>query len=213
MHEQILAQAALPEPPRIFRVQLRPYSLGHELHLYRRNSPYLMKSGAEFMQMSRGQRLAMTMQAVSVCSRTFQQNQKPARGWGWWRQVAQWMDLDAAIGAVWDYLRAGRMELESSLPDSTTPGMVVRYLGTPPLLRLYQEVCDTMPHREIAMYGRTAWDYPLGLAKMLQQARDETAGRIQVFNFKDELERKYIAEQEALAASEAKEGVTITPDA
>lgn len=82
MHEQLFSAAALPEPPRLFRVQLKPYSLGHELHLWRRNSPFLRLTFDEFDALPRGVRLTAAMQVVFVCSQTFKGNRKTMSRFG-----------------------------------------------------------------------------------------------------------------------------------
>src|SRR5271166_5182875 len=105
MHESSLSIAAMPQAPRLFRVQLRPYSLCHELRLYRRASPFMDKPYSEFSALPRGARLAATMQAIEVCSRDFAGNLRPPRNWRLWGALCQWCDLDAAVIALWRFLQ------------------------------------------------------------------------------------------------------------
>ena len=82
MHEQQFALAVLPEPPRLFGIRLLPYSIGHELHLYRRSSLFLMDKNAQFDARSYGERLAATMQAVHVCHQGFFANSQSSERLG-----------------------------------------------------------------------------------------------------------------------------------
>lgn len=204
MHEQQFALAVLPEPPRLFRLQLKPYSIGHELHLYRRKSPFLLKSKVEFDDMAKDQRLVATMQAIHVCFQDFEDNRKKSGGWRLWMEICQWYPLDDTANQFREYMIAGRTGFKSDLPTGDDPNVKIRFLGAPELLRHYQFICDTVPEREIGLYSRrrTAWDYPMALAMMHSQARAELAGELSVYNWKDKALDDYIAEQESAAAKE-----------
>lgn len=205
MHERQFAAAVLPEPPRLFRLKLRPYSLGHELHLFRRNNPFLTESFDEFSGRPRGQRLAATMQAINVCAQGFASASKPSGRFAWWlwQQIAQWCDLKVTAERLRAYLIEGRHGFKSELP--TREGLTVHYLGSPEILRLYQFVCDNVPEREIAVYSDrkrvTAWDYPFALATMLWQSRSEMAGTLEIWSVRNEIEAARMAELDAAEAA------------
>ena len=204
MHEPLLSNAAMPQTPRIFRVSLRPYSLGHELHLHRRSSPFVTKTYGEICAMSRPEKLAATMQAVEVCSRDFAGNFTPARHWGLWRRYCEWCDLKAAVQSFWGYITEGHAAFESELPSGE--GYTTRVIGAPEALRLYQFVCATLPRREIALYSTrkraTAWDYPFALATMMKQSASESAGELSIYNWTNKALDDYAAQREAEKAAE-----------
>lgn len=203
MHEAELALAVLPEPPRLFRLKLLPYSIGHELHLYRRASPFFSLKRAEFDVLPYGRKLAATMGAVHVCHQGFEANAKPSRGWSVWRVIARFHDLGKTIEAVRAHILSGHAGFQSELP-SGDGHMKTRVLGAPELLRMYQFVCDTIPERELALYKcgsrLTAWDYPLALAYMHWQARAELDGRLEVYSRIHQSIEQEIGRREALAA-------------
>ena len=59
-----------------------------------------------------------------------------------------------------------------------------RELGGPALAKVYQYVAG-LPGREIQAYGRTAWDYPLGLAYFLYFTQLESHGFYIIENSKE----------------------------
>lgn len=208
MHEIQLARAVLPEPPTILRFKLKPYSLGHELHLYRRANPFVTLSKAEFDALTAGQRKVATMQAVHVCQQGFFASSKPAKGWGWFSFCCQFLDLKKSEEQMRQHIIAGHDSFESELP-SGDGHMKVRYLGAPELLRLYHFVCDTVPLHEQRIYqiGRrwTVWDYPLSLATMHWQARAEMDGRLEVHSEHHRAVEQEIARREKAKAEEQEE--------
>lgn len=198
MHEPQLSIAAMPQPPRLFRVQLRHYSLGHELHLYRRVSPFLDKEHAEFFAMPRGVKLAATMQAIEVCARDYAGNLRPPKNWMIWRRYCEWCNLDNTVNLLWRHLQEAHDAFESELPSGE--GMKTRLIGAPHVLRLYQFICDRIPQHELAFYSDarrpTAWDFPYSLATMLAQSDAETKGELSVFNVKDKALKEHAARAE-----------------
>jgi hypothetical protein len=205
MHEAMLSQAALPQTPRIFRVKLLPYTLGHELHLHRRQSPFVTMKWDEIGRLTRGEKLASTMQAVEVCSRDFRSNCTPPRFWGLWRRMAEWCDLDLATRELWNYLQAAGVAFDAELPD--IEGYKSRFIGAPEVLRMYRFVCDRVPEREIAFYSTarpiTAWDFPYALATLMKQSDAEDAGQLSIYSIKDRAHDEYVARMEAKAAEKA----------
>lgn len=201
MHEPQLSLAALPEPPRLFRLRLQPYSLGHELHLWRRASPLLTLTYTELRQMERGKRLAAVMQAVHVCHQDFHANCQPMRNWRLWLWLARFHDLNETLDKLLLHIQAGHEQFRADLPSG--PGIKTRPIGAPALLRLYQFVCANVPEREIAFYCRdrlSTWNYPMALASMLMQARSEEEGNLSIYNFTDQQRDDYVAEMDALDA-------------
>ncbi len=205
MHESELALAVLPEPPRLFRLKLKPYSIGHELHLYRRSSPFFALKKSEFDAMPYGRRLAATMQAVHVCHQGFEANCRPSKGWSLWGKLARFCDLKQTATEMREYIWQAHGGFQSELPsyDGNTAART-RILGAP----MYLFICDTLPEREIALYQQgkrlTAWDYPLLLAHMHWQCRAELDGRLNVFSRADQSIEDEIARREKLAQEKAR---------
>jgi hypothetical protein len=186
MHEALLSIALMPEPPRLFRVQLRPYTLGHELHLHRRGNPILddEMTYSKFCALSPGVKKAAVMQAVEICSRDFAGNMKPPKHWGLWSAIVDWCNINAAVESLWRFLYESHTGFKAELPSGE--GMKTRMIGSPHILRLYQFVCDKIPLHEQAFYSNrkqpTAWNFPYALATMLSQSDAETRGELSVYN-------------------------------
>lgn len=199
MHEPLLARAVLPEPPRVFRVQLGIYTLGHELHLWRRSSPLLTLSWGELQALPAERKEIVALQAAGVCSRDFAGNSRPITNLRLWSRFARWCPLDTALRSLWTYLVDAHEEFKAEIPQR--PGLQSRFLGTPRLWRLYRLVNDTVPARDIEFYSRTshptAWDYPLQLAALHEQAMLEDENLLQIYSWRDEQHDKLVAEMEA----------------
>lgn len=180
MHEPQLALAALPANPRIYGVELRDYSLGHELWLTRENSPFL--SGATVMPQD-------VFEAVWICSSTWQELKDARRSFLYlpklWllKRNAKKCNRDlkyhpVAVQAFKDYRESGCLELP--LSDNVRPERERsrgRECGTPFILRLHQFLCLTYRLSDVE-----AWDHPVGLAKMRWAAFWEQEGGLDVKN-------------------------------
>ena len=92
------------------------------------------------------------------------------------------------------YLAAGRLEFPAELPSGDD--LPVRYIGAPEQLRLYKFLCRYIPREELAIYGQSAWDFPLGLARMLYQAHAEGEGNLEIYNIKTKIAEDYHAQCE-----------------
>ena len=189
MHESQFALAALPEPPRIYRVQLRPYTLGHELHLWRSANPYRTRTFEEFEKLPGNIQHIATLQAVNICSNDFAANcRRPNPLWRLWNFIASFYNLSAATAQFWHYLDLGHSRFKAELPEGADVG-APRLLGAPYVARLYQHVCDNVPDREIRRHSPgkhpTAWDYPMALAILLEQVRSEDRGNLSIHHWGD----------------------------
>lgn len=214
MHEPQLSLAVLPEPPVIYRVQLRPYTLGHELHLWRRANPYVTKSYAEFEQLPGNVQHAATLQAVNVCSRTYAQScAGSGRWWKLWNFVSGFYSIAKATAAMWHHIDQGHSRFKAELPTTEYSGPP-RFIGAPQILRLYQSILDNIPESERAFYTShsshrshkspfTAWDFPMALAIMLDQARAEDRGALCIHSWKEDIIEREIAKLDAAEAEAA----------
>ena len=189
MHEPQLSIAAMPQPPKLFGVQLLPYSLGHELHLYRRASPFFEKEYNEFAALPRSVKLPAAMQAIEVCSRDYAGNLRPPENWWLWSKMCDWFNLDKTVESLWRHIQEAHGGFEADLPS--TEGMTTRMIGAPHVLRLYQFALDRVPKHELQFYSNakrpTAWDFPFSLVTMMAQADAEQKGELSIFNYMNKL--------------------------
>lgn len=204
MHEPQLALAAWPNTTTVLRLKLMPYSIGHELLLWRHGSPFVIFNRDGIAAMDAVDRIEAVKRAAMVCSRSWQDNQRDVANLGEWLKKSGEDNHDEAAVAFMDYRDAGSLEFKADLP-SDFEGKTV-FVGCPQLLQLYTFVQKHVSRHEIVPYGTTAWDFPLGLAKMMWQAQAEQAGGLQIYNFRQKSHDDFVAEQEALRiAEEAKQ--------
>lgn len=68
MHEQLFSQAAKPSASVALFLPLKPYSIGHEIELWRQNNPILTRTLAEFRELPLEEQLNWLIKAVDYCS-------------------------------------------------------------------------------------------------------------------------------------------------
>lgn len=207
MHDAAFARAVLPAPATILGLPLRPYSIGHELHLLRENSPLLqLDSPLPTLQSALptlpDPRVALSYAAL-VCCNTWRENQRLNHDWFIRPKLALWrlrlrlgrVDFTRETLAWLAYRDAGSLEFplsHVSRPDRKPS----RPPGAPFPLRILQFVILHLGIRE-----PDAYDYPYGLAKMHWATYWETQDGLEIHNEHDEAHERFVAEQEALAAA------------
>jgi hypothetical protein len=168
---------------------MRPYSLGHELHLLREDNP-LVSGG-----INANPRREDLAQAVLVCSQTFEECRRmnsdwllPLKGWLWRRRVRK-LPTGPHVQAFLEYRQDGMREFPpSSTPRSdSSPG---RPAGAPFLLRLYQFLVvemhmPTVYQHPLTNEVLTPWDHPFGLAQMQFATHWEERGSFDIYNYHD----------------------------
>ncbi len=170
MHDAAFAQAAAPAPVRLLKLELRPYSIGHEL---------LLRSKAESPD-SDSRKILELMWAVLICSHSWEEYFRLRKQWLMGLKVWLWgrrirnEDFNRAALELAAYRRAG-----STWPPNKTPNdrEASRVPGSPFLLRLHRFVM-----RELGKSEAEAWDYPLGLAQWHWCSYWEDEGRLEVLN-------------------------------
>lgn len=184
MHEWAFANAALPSPVTILGLNLRPFSLGHEL--------WLIREGSSLAFTSNQKPNAVDLPyAALVCSETFDELHGMNRDrfvalklmlWRWRiaRMQKRGMDLIQRMNRFLEYRNAGCAEFPGELPTNLSNA---RPLGAPYLLRLHNFVWLKLGKTE-----SEAWDYPYGLAKMRYAEYLEGLG---CWNIKGEYELEY----------------------
>ncbi len=195
MHEQSLSQAALPAPTRILGLLMRPYSLGHELHLLREQNP-ILSGGSDNVTRSD------LAQAVLICSQTFEECRQMSFDWLLWLKLYSWRrrvrkyPTGTHVQAFHEYRRDGSRQLPaSSTPRADRPPG--RAAGAPFLLRLYQFIVIQL--REPI---DRAWDYPLGLAQMQFATYWEEQGGFDVMNEHDVIHDAKVRELDGLTTEQ-----------
>lgn len=194
MHEAAFAQAAQPALVSVLGMELRPYSLGHELFLIRECNP--IAAGAALV--TRAQLAAAVLICCQNVAETQAMNRDPFIGvkLALWRWRTRRRELVSELAAFEAYRVAGSAEFKCNEPRAN--GGKIRYPGAPFLLRVFQFLVIHLRKSEAE-----AWDYPLGLAKMQWAAYWEGQGGLEIYNRHDAQFDKFCAEQEALLAAVA----------
>ena len=155
-------------------LNLRPYSLGHELWLIREQNPLSVAFGAEGIQA-----LINGLPAAALfCSQSFDQIGGMNRDWFigfklWlWKLRLRKFKLGVELASFIEYRNRGTLMLPDE-PDTTKQG---RPFGAPVLLSLFQFI------RRETRTDAEAWDYPYGLAQMRYAAWLESEGQMKIKN-------------------------------
>jgi hypothetical protein len=178
--ELAFADATRPTPVRCLCLNLRPYSLGHELLLLRYRNPLRCLSEAEFAALGFNAQIAAVTTAALICSQShaaINRRQKWMRLWHW---LLNGIDYVAETAIFRAYLAAGNACPRFAPSDPEFPG---REAGAPELLNLHQWLSK---HRATLIQQATdIWDYPLALARWECYAALEAEGRVRLRNRTD----------------------------
>ena len=189
MHESLFAHAAHAEGATVLRLALRPYSIGHEILLWKTSNPlatYRPESFAELEETVQRQKL---FSACFICERTWAENQRSLR----WPRLTKFFRRQCSTKNEIKKFRAYRDAAGADLPAVKMPrvaGAHYHYFGAPDIARLLPFVAG------INLGFATPFDFPLGLARQLYSASMEAAGHQWIQNFQD------VEAQEKLAAFE-----------
>ena len=227
MHEIDFANAASPTPAVVLHLPLKPYSIGHEIELWRQEHPLLTKSRQDFDALPSLKQREWLIRAVDFCSQDHDEwlasehlLQSRPHWWGVWgrkaKMEATWNEwraiLDAMTETDWqisvaefrNYLIAGR----SCPPSPTGSGYKYangepdakegRQLGSPVQARVLNFLAD----KPALLNGRSVYDFPFGLALWLCFTAGELAGTVAIEN---EAERAVDDKEKALLAEIAAE--------
>lgn len=210
-HDLAFADAARPSRVVCLRLLLKPYSIGHELLLWRARNPLLLATQQEFNELPVAEQIHSLFRAVSICSRDWFGNQKPekwVRLWGWTVRNTDWL---LAIADFRNYLASGRAMLpvlSASIPEDVEAyeisnndeklGGGGRALGAPfiPQLIIFLASVLRIEHDKL-------WDYPYALAANLYFTHLENEGRLNIENYKEtEIKREMAGHKAAVLAEE-----------
>lgn len=200
MHEAIFSNAVQPKSVSVLRLNLLPYSLGHEVLLYRVESPFVYLSDASFDALPLADRIKAVRIAALICSNTWKQNQRPQRWLSFWTWFTRRSDFEQEILTVREYLKEGNASLPT--PDSKGPGDNFpcadavcngrkeesgRLLGSPLIAQLYNFM--------VGKVNGEIWDTPKAFASMLYFTHLETEGHLRIENLNEYQEREHIWQQ------------------
>src|SRR5579884_1995299 len=92
MHDLQFADAVRPARVVVLKLPLRPFSIGHELLLYRERNPLLFNGN-----FSEGQLHKALVQAANICSQSWSENIfKPRTWWERYRSDRVWKKWERA---------------------------------------------------------------------------------------------------------------------
>ena len=210
MHEQPLGRAAAPAPAIVLGMLLDPYSIGHELLLYRQGNP--------LADQPKGSRDDL-WKAVLICCQSWRENNgmvfDPLLKFKLWsmgfrkrfspslRRITFEQELKTFI----QYRDAGSLEFPLSEVARPDRGPAPRVPGCPFTLRMWAFVHDHWTDVDAKDWGNP-WDYPLGFAKMRWACHWETEQGLEVQNHydaqHDEAYTQWLLEQEKEGAKQCR---------
>jgi hypothetical protein len=191
-HEISFVDAVIQPEVRVLGLKLKPFSIGHEVLLLRGRNPLVILTGKQFNVFTPESQYKAIQDATLICHNSWLKNHRPQRGLGFWKWRIRKMDHGQALVDFANYRAAGSTfprgpskEAVAALYKDDEPG---RFLGAPFLCRLYQFIIG-LPDREIRIHGKTAFDFPLGLATFLYMSKLEQDGGCKIENDKEEQAR------------------------
>lgn len=178
MHELALADAISQKPTTVFGLRLLPFTIGHELLLWKMQNAlatYSIRSFGELSEMEQSRALA---RAVLICCH------RGPRWTRWWSIQCRRMNLAEEVGKFREYRAMGSMDLPTKpIPRSDTGHF--HYLGAPELARLINYVSTHQKAFMVAHFDGTPLNFPFGLARILYLTHLESEGNIWVKNSHD----------------------------
>jgi hypothetical protein len=187
-HDIAFVDSVVQAPVRVLGLNLRAFSLGHEIILIRQRNPIVSLTSQQFSELPQEQQAAAIQNAALVCYRSWEENQRPEK-WVWlWLWKIRKLDHGKALSDFLSYRYDG-----SSFPPAPSEAArtvtksdreEARLLGSPFLCRLYSFISQ-LPDREIRAFGTSAFDFPLGFASFIYMSHLEMEGSAQVENAKE----------------------------
>jgi hypothetical protein len=186
MHDALFAGAARPARYVILGLPMKSYSIGHELLLLESCNPILFNG---FDSLDKVTQRQAAIRASLICSQDWCRNHRAHRWLKLWRWKNRNADYPLAIAYFRNFRKSG--SLFPPTPDKEADGIANgpgekkgRELGGPYLARLYNFVA-AFPASEIKIHGKTAFDFPMGLANFLYLTNLECDGDLKIENAKE----------------------------
>lgn len=229
MHETTFTDALLPPPVTVLRLPLKPYSLGHEILLLRQRNAFLTHTEFHFNCLDVLAQKRQLRMAALICSNTWADNHKPARGlrlWGWLirnavypLEIANFRNYLAEAYETVFYTLNPKKEDDVRADDMCADEhgyeplhkLRGRSLGAPLIARLLQFVTSDQ------LYGAhghaTPYDFPYAAALNFYLAHLESQGSTRIEGEAEaEAKRAWAADVEWAKEEEAKRGASRTGD-
>jgi hypothetical protein len=202
MHELQFASSAVPNPASVLGLELAPYSLGHEIILLARRSPFLCLSRDEFIGLPGPQQIFALTFALGVCTAN-----RPR--WWLWRWLNRKPNWPLAIAEFRNYLEAARTTLPAlnandkldadafDIANGAEEFGAGRSLGAPLHAQLiHYAIADLRLSHEDALAS------PYNYLANLYLAHLEAKGQIYIENYKEAQAKAELLEHRATVSAE-----------
>lgn len=182
MHEHIFANAAHAEGAVVLKLSLRPFSIGHEILLWKSKNPLVTYNPGGFAELSKDVQRQKLFAACLICERSWAQNR---RGFKWVRLAAYFRrhcKTDAEVAKFREYRAAGTMDFATTRMPRVG-NAPFHYFGAPDEARLLMFVTRGGLYRDFGY--ESPFDFPIGLARQLYSAQAEAEGNLWIKNYQD----------------------------
>jgi hypothetical protein len=225
VHDLAFADSARPVRVVCLRLLLKPYSIGHEILLWRSRNPLLIFTREYFNSLPFPEQCQWLKRAVLICCRDWTQNQYTARNVRLW-EIFNWnVNWPLAIAEFRNYLDEGRATipcLSSLVPEDREAYEIAnggesleggRPQGGPMAAQLFNYSNNARLH--LVFDDRSLWsklfgspftpfDVPFSIAANLYFAQLENEGALKIENFREADERAAMQKHRADVAVEKK---------
>jgi hypothetical protein len=216
MHEAIFADACRPAPAFCLRLPLRNYTIGHELLLIQTRNPLVCMDDESFNTLPADLQRASLRRAVLICSRDWEQHDKPQRFLRLWKWVCdKFCVYELEIAHFRNYLAAAHTDFPTPTKNADDiqasksgyepmSAMRGRGYGSPHLARL---INFTMSRPSSILHPPSSvFDTPYALISALYVVHLESEGACRVENAEEHREEQDW--QATIAAARAEEEAT-----
>lgn len=182
MHEKLFSDAAFAEGATVLKLALRPFSIGHEILLFKTSNPLATYTPESFKELGERVQRQKLFSAVFICERTWKQNHAPVQ----WLRLTTFFRRKCDTANEVEKFQAYRNSGCADFPITQQPrikGVPYHYFGAPGAARLLMFSHRNELHRLCGV--ETPFDVPMALAQMLYSAQLESDGAIWVKNYSD----------------------------
>lgn len=191
MHEIIFADAFRPPKVKVLNLSLLDYTIGHELLLWQRRNSLVTYSPESFKELPEDERAQSLVQAVLICCEKLPRFKKI------WATRCAYLNLEAKT-EMFNVYRFGAMRDLPTVAMPKSPGVPYHYFGSPEMARLLNYVATNHGAMIQTHFQGSPLNFPLGMAKMLYTAQNESEGNVWVENWQDlEVKKKKEAYEKA----------------
>lgn len=216
MHEIEFSSSVLPLRRVCLFLELKTYSIGHELLLINDGNPILCWTEAAFNAMPKDEQKRWLRRAVLICYRDWRGQRRPERNLRLWSALTDGLDWGLELAEFRNYLKEQRSmlrALSASNPEDVEAYEIAnkgeelggRALGAPFLAQLIhfamgQEIPERLDERPFwKRWTRPplVYDVPFALAANLLFTELECAGALKIENFRERQARDEMTQHRA----------------